>query len=177
MTIKRPLAKVLRVHVTQETIDRAIPKESTVCMIAEAIKLAFDGASNVSVDMQTCRVTDKKRGLRYIYVTPRAAGLALLQFDAGIKPEPFSMILKNGRVLNANKKKKHKGLERVSLRRMKGDDVIPVGGREPPRIGKGLSALKRRRVFGVRLPSGPIGKQLLEAEALSQSRVDDKQVP
>jgi len=168
MTAKRkPRAKVIRVNVTQEAIDRAVPKESTVCMIAEAIKDAFEDASNVSVDLQTCRVTDKKRGLRYVYVTPRAAGLALLQFDAGIKPAPFSLTLKGGHVLRAGKKKTpgEDGLGKVSLRVGKGTRVERVGGREPPVIGNGLGRLKRRRVFGMRLPSGPAGEQLLAAEA------------
>jgi hypothetical protein len=70
-------------------------------MIAEAVKLAAPWATNVLVDLQSVRMTDKTRGLRYSYLTPRRGQLALISFDQGKKPKPFTMELAQGAVRRA----------------------------------------------------------------------------
>jgi hypothetical protein len=82
-------APVLKVDVTQEVIDHSVAKDSSHCMIAEAIAVAYPNASFISVDLATIRFTDLTAGFRYIYLTPRHAQAALLDFDQGNKPVPF----------------------------------------------------------------------------------------
>jgi hypothetical protein len=62
-------------------------------MIADAIKTAVPNAQSVSVDLSTIRWTDPVRELRYIYLTPRRAQIALIDFDAGRVPKPFDVQL------------------------------------------------------------------------------------
>ena len=71
-------------------------------MIAEAIKKAIPRATGVSVDLQAIRWTDPDLQLRYVFLTPREAQVALLHFDRGETPEPFTMKLSNAHVLRAN---------------------------------------------------------------------------
>lgn len=77
--------------VTPDVIETAIPKDSGHCMIADALKAAIPTARNVSVDLATIRFTDPKTGRRYIYLTPYPAQQALLDFDQGVPPEPFTV--------------------------------------------------------------------------------------
>lgn len=89
------------VTVDAKTIATAIERNSSHCMIADAVKLAAPWASNVLVDLQSVRMTDKVRGLRYTYMTPRHAQLALIDFDRGVKPKAFKMSLGGGAVRRA----------------------------------------------------------------------------
>lgn len=79
----------LNFPVTAEMIETAIPQNSAHCMIADGLKAARPTARQVSVDLATIRFTDPVSGRRYIYLTPRAAQLALLNFDQGRQPDPF----------------------------------------------------------------------------------------
>lgn len=99
---KTPRGPVIDVKVEPRHIDEAVPRDSGYCMIADAVRAAFPdvapGKNAISVDLQTIRVTDAKRNLRYIYLTPRKAQEALVDFDQGIKPEPFSIRLRGAHV-------------------------------------------------------------------------------
>jgi hypothetical protein len=55
-------------------------------MIAEAIKQAVPRATNVSVDLSTVRWTDPEKKLRYTYLTPRAAQIALPAMTRPCRP-------------------------------------------------------------------------------------------
>src|SRR5215471_8576990 len=79
----------LRIKVTSEHIDTAIPLDSGHCMIADAVKADLPYARSVQVDIATIRFTDPQAGKRYLYLTPPSVQAALLSFDAGLKPEPF----------------------------------------------------------------------------------------
>ena len=148
MTRKKPRGPVLAVSVSKETIARAERAKSRTCMIAEAIKEAYPGASSVSVDIQTCRFTAPEKGLRYVYLTPRMAQVALLDFDQGILPEPFEITLKAAHVVRS-----HQGtkvfkeanpetvdpLAKASTRQIDGSaggrsNPVRVGGRAPPQM-------------------------------------------
>jgi hypothetical protein len=63
-------------------------------MIAEAIHAAAPDLANVMVDIHSIRASDPKRRLRFSYATPRIAALALIDFDQGVMPEPFSFWLR-----------------------------------------------------------------------------------
>lgn len=82
-----------KVAVTTDVIEQSIRADSGHCMIADAIKQQIPGASRVSVDLQTIRFSDRKKGLRYIYLTPPECQAALVNFDQGIDPEPFTFQL------------------------------------------------------------------------------------
>jgi hypothetical protein len=88
-----PNAPFLRVEVSQEIIDRACVKDSSHCMIADSVRACYPWARNITVDIQTVRLSDPERGVRFTYLTPRQAQIALLDFDAGIPAEPFNFTL------------------------------------------------------------------------------------
>ena len=107
MTATRtPRAPQVIVEITDEVIDEAIPRDSSHCMIADALKALVPGASKVAVDLQTIRFSDLKKGLRYTYLTPRVAQVALIKFDQGLKPEPFAFRLRGGQVTRAGRVKR-----------------------------------------------------------------------
>lgn len=91
----------LIIDVQQNDIDTATPQNSGHCMIADAIKRQVPEAHAVSVDLHTIRWTDKKKAIRYEYLTPRPAQIGLLQFDAGDPVEPFSFQIARARITRA----------------------------------------------------------------------------
>ena len=82
------------IRVTQTEIDEGVSRASQSCIVAEAIKHCIPEAKAVAVDLATIRFTDKTTGDRYIYQTPGPAQQTIIQFDQGIKPEPFSFKLR-----------------------------------------------------------------------------------
>jgi hypothetical protein len=95
---RSPRSPRVKIVLTEELIEDSKQRDSSHCMIAEAVKVAHPGASHVSVDLQTIRFTDQAKGLRYTYLTPRAAQVALINFDAGVTPEPLDFMLRGGQV-------------------------------------------------------------------------------
>jgi hypothetical protein len=69
------------IEITPEQHDLAVRSNSGGCLIADALKA--QGFSGVVVDMATIRVSDKKAGKRYVYLTPPDAQHILLAFDQG----------------------------------------------------------------------------------------------
>lgn len=166
MSRKRyPHAPRVTVDVDAATIAASIPRDSSHCMIAEAIKASIPGATRISVDLQSIRFSDPAKRLRYVYLTPRAAQVALIRFDGGHPPEPFSMRLQGGQVTAmspAGRKEPAEDRERRVVRQRElrqaellatqalvseGTGVPParVGGRRPP-----LMTFARRRTYGLR---------------------------
>lgn len=124
----------ITVEVTQDIIDTSAVKDSSHCMIAEAISRTVPNATYVSVDLATIRFTDRAAGVRYIYLTPRGAQQALLEFDDGEKPEAFKFNLRDAHVVAAGTAGRAR-LERASIERNpKGQFNAPirVGGAVPP---------------------------------------------
>jgi hypothetical protein len=148
---RRPRAPKLRVEVTRENIEQSTTRDSSHCMIAEAVKLAFPGAYRVSVDLQTIRFGDAKKRLRYTYLTPRRAQLALVDFDQGVLPEPFTISLRNGQVTASQAAQKrnltNSRLSKAALTVRGTAGMVPdrTGGKPPPKSGHG-----RIRAFGLR---------------------------
>src|SRR6516164_6329046 len=92
-TIQRsPILK--NVKVTTEHRDAAIQNSSSHCMIADAIKEAYPKFTYVAVDVQTIRISDPEKGLRYIYLTPRVCQHALWLFDQGRKNKELVFTLR-----------------------------------------------------------------------------------
>lgn len=79
--------------VTTDMIEESKARHSGHCMIAETIKQTYPHLRGVTADLATIRASDPEKRLRYIYLTPRNAQLALIEFDRGIVPEPFTVTL------------------------------------------------------------------------------------
>jgi hypothetical protein len=81
------------VSVTEQHIEKAMQRNSSHCAVALAIAESVRDAKFIAVDLQSIRFT--RRGLRYCFLTPRAAQACIVNFDQGlrdlIKPFDFSM--------------------------------------------------------------------------------------
>ena len=159
-----PLGPQVKVVVTPENIAIGVRSHSGHCMISEAVRQAFPTAKFVASDIQTIRFTDPERGLRYVYLTPRCAQKALLDFDGGYNPEPFAFMLKKAHVSRAGHRQtgaavqsasrvtkkaefvgNHHTATKLPIEEQKSGFNMPtiVGGRRAPR-------LRLRREFGLR---------------------------
>lgn len=126
----------VEVKVTQDVIDTAQRRDSSHCMIADAIQNTLPNARYISVDLATIRFTDTLAGKRYVYLTPRAAQTALLAFDQGEKCEPFRFLIRSAHVLVTGSARK----ARASLE---------------PQTKDGLKGIPERR-DGLAPPIGPL---------------------
>jgi hypothetical protein len=86
-TINQTRSPILKPIVTEESYERAVQAKSSACLVADAIKTQYPQFSNIRVDVATIRLTDKKRGVRYMYLTPASVAEALLFFDQGWREE------------------------------------------------------------------------------------------
>ena len=150
----------MKIEVTPEIISTALPKESGHCMISDAVHTAAAKKgwkiSKVLTDLQTVRFTDLETKRRYICFTPREGQVALLQFDQGIKPEPFHFRLKPVQIIEKqHRARKAKAGEpgtgaskpRLALRATNGGGYtrpIKHGGRAL------VTSVGQRREFGLR---------------------------
>jgi hypothetical protein len=174
--------------VTAELIQNSVRASSAHCMTAEAAKIAVPGTTKVSVDIHTIRFNDPKRPYRYIYITPRPVAEAILAFDQGITPDPFTCQLKGGTVirqrlrplhkkatrlersLHAKDKRAHKAMNkaRVVIRKKNtGDSPEVVGGHEPP-----MPKLRGPRAFGMKFWGRPSPQMMKILRASGQSVLD-----
>lgn len=160
----RPGSPRIVVEVTKEIIERAEQRDSSHCMLAEALKAAVPGAQRVSVDLQTIRYTDPQRRLRFVFLTPRQGQLALVGFDQGMHTDPFTMHLRGAQVVKVGDPNKPRPPSttppmpeggQVEFRQGTGraPTAIPeiVGGRTPPRGAlSNITNRGKRRAFGLR---------------------------
>jgi len=142
----------IKAPVTQDIIDRAVPRDSGHCMIADAIRAIRPDAIFVAVDLATIRFTEGDR--RYVYLTPRTGQRALIAFDHGEKIEPFNLRLENAHVLQAGHGARRKPAE---LKGTRGAGVpVRVNGAPPPagplsNVGTNRGNVTgKRREFGLR---------------------------
>lgn len=82
----------LNVRIAPEAYERAVKSKSGGCLIADQIKDQYPHLSKVTVDMATIRVSDRKDGKRYTYLTPSSAQHLLLSFDQGW-PNPIDEVV------------------------------------------------------------------------------------
>lgn len=94
-----PSAPRVNCAVTEELIRKSVKRDSGHCMIADAIREAVPGATHPAADIQTIRFT--LNGFRYAYLTPRNAQAALIMFDQGEEPPPFTFQLRTGQTTRA----------------------------------------------------------------------------
>ena len=144
----------VRVQVEQGHIDTACRKDSGHCMVADAVEAAVPDATSIKVDLQTIRWSDKKKGRRFYYLTPRIAQMALLYFDMGVSPEPFAFQLRDAQsvALGATRVKEHARIVNphggTSTR--SGVTPVKVGGKAPPVAALAHSNRGNARGFGMR---------------------------
>lgn len=86
----------VKIQVTAENIKQACKADSRHCMIADAISAQLPGVRNISVDLMNIRWSDPSTGWRYIYLTPKPAQYALVDYDMGLPIEPFSFQVRSG---------------------------------------------------------------------------------
>ena len=151
-------APALKIEVTQAVIDRAIQRSSSHCVIADAIKENVEWAQFVEVDIQTIRLSDREKKLRYYYLTPRVCQEVIVNFDQGNKIEPFTFKLKSAEAhvrISGNLTENVKEMKRAYNRKRKEllfqntethntSSPSLVGGQAPPKVPNG-----QRRVTGV----------------------------
>jgi hypothetical protein len=133
------------IYVTEDHIEDSIRRSSGHCMIADAIKDSVPGAKRVSADLATIRYTRGEN--RYVFLTPRAAQLALVQFDQGDESiEPFEFRLPQAAQITPVKKSGPRKIQPKA-------DHAPVvrGGRLPPEGPLSNNSRRGRiRRFGLR---------------------------
>jgi hypothetical protein len=147
-------------RVSEEIVIRSEERSSSHCLIAEAVKVALPQFTKVAVDLQTIRVTDPKKGIRYIYLTPRECQLALVNFDQGIHTEPFSFRARVVQVARASvtggKRKPAEPKEPRSPRTGNAGEpkTMLSAGKNPVHIGGKVAPVsvyrKGRRTFGLK---------------------------
>lgn len=93
-TTRRVHSPTLTLDITPEQYERAVKSSSGSCLVADAIKAQYPKLTGINVDMATVRVSDKKIGYRFIYLTPDDSQLALLFFDQGWDRQPGQLIIK-----------------------------------------------------------------------------------
>ena len=161
------------INVTEDDINRALPRNSRHCMIEFGIEHDVPTARRVIVDIQTIRWTDPTRGLRYTFITPAKVLALMLAWDEGHKPKPFSFRLRGAQITTSRAtvsrksgKVKTRAIHKLGRRRpliTKGDAdkrMRPaiVGGEPPP-----LTRFQGNRVFGSRTLAALVGgKDLVE---------------
>ena len=80
---RSPASPALRLDITQENWVKAREASSGGCLIADSIKQQYPNLTSIRVDMATIRATDRKKGLRYTWLTPSAGQELLLAYDQG----------------------------------------------------------------------------------------------
>lgn len=152
------------VHVTKEDIDGGIKNSSSHCMIADAIKRQYGGeATKVSVDLQTIRLSRPAKRERLVFFTPAIAQRRLLEFDAGVDVEPFTLklarpvqVLPMGSTATGRAKRTVSAPRAGQIPTVKGGKALPVGplaGGDKP---SGRNAqIGRRRAYGLRAMAQP----------------------
>lgn len=149
--------------VTPEIITNAVQRDSSHCVIADALKAAVPAARAITVDLQTIRFTDPASERRYVYFTPQGAQVVLVKFDQGIKPEPF--LLKLGRPCQiARAGTGHPGRRKGSS----STTVKKAAGGQPKPLPEGDA----KKVTNVRRDGTPVvlGGKLPPTAALSSTR-------
>lgn len=134
--------------VTPEIINVATVRDSSHCVIADALRAALPQARAVTVDLQTIRFTLPEHGRRYVYLTPPKAQAVLVNFDQEVRPEPFTMRLGYpAQILRAGK-----GTHRKGRGKGKPDATIPPGQRRRVKNQRGDGQPGQPTILGGRVP-------------------------
>jgi hypothetical protein len=147
--MKTPLIdfkRSIRVRVDQDAIDQSMRKSSAHCMIATAIKRQYPRLRNIVVNITQIGMTDPKTGVRSLFLTPRIAQIALLNYDWGKAVEPFKFQAKDPvvRLWKKHSRSDRKGRKKVYKR------LHPTKSRElQPGTLRAKYSIGQRREFGL----------------------------
>jgi hypothetical protein len=153
------------VRIDQAAIERSIRRDSGHCMISTALRQQLPGITGVAVDVATIRWTDPTKRFRFVYLTPRVAQLALIDYDRGINPQPFAFKLHRAVQIARRQRTKATTEPTKPQRRTRRRDAhfAPLGapriqgeghGAQPPVVGGKApppANLSKTRRFGARL--------------------------
>ncbi len=136
------------IRVPDEIIATAKRSNSGHCPGADGLKWTVPHATNISVDLQTVRYSDREKGLRYVYLTPRVLQEFIVGWDAGDEIGGFTYHLAGASIHNiakrqANGRRKPPGKKKVLKPYKPGGVPQTKGGHTPP-LGN------TRRQFGLR---------------------------
>lgn len=155
--MKRRSLRRLHIPVTQEIINNATQRDSSHCVIADAVRAALPDVTRVTVDLQTIRFT-LPGGERVIYLTPASEQALLVNFDQGQKPSPRDMYLSHPIQILPARDRSGESQKRTTVVKHKRRatenhgaqiEVTVEGGKLPPTAA--LSNTRgRRRTFGLR---------------------------
>jgi hypothetical protein len=129
-------ASRVRIYITAEIIKAACMANSRHCIIAEAIAAQLPNVRNISVDMMNIRWSDPEKGWRYIYMTPKPAQYALVDYDMGLEIQPFSFQVRSGLATpmhlgtGKNRKRAHKVPENKILKASDKGTIVHSVGRD-----------------------------------------------
>jgi len=98
-TLKEGHSPTLTASITAENYEKAVSASSGACLAADAFNEKYP-QYRTEVDVATVNVTDKTRGVKYIYLTPPKVGHLLTAFDQGWREEDLPIKI---RVRNAVK--------------------------------------------------------------------------
>lgn len=117
--IKLGHAPFVTIQVTEEIIANAVRSNSAHCVVADAITAYFrehrpEAAAYVAADLQTVRFTNRAKGERYTYLTPRKCQVAIVDWDQGRTPAPFTFTLRDGQTSVAGHTTAENAQRRVS---------------------------------------------------------------
>jgi hypothetical protein len=110
-----------------------------------AIAAAVPHARRIAVDLQTIRWTDKKRGVRYVFLTPHVAQTdVIIPFDQGETCKPVTFKMRPAWISRVGAKRNHtpepeqlKGTGlKVAEDSVPGRKLIPYAGKEPEKRGR-----------------------------------------
>jgi hypothetical protein len=98
----------LFVEVTEEHIREGLEKNSSHCIVAMAIGAALPHCRHISIDLQSCRLTDPKKRLRYTFLTPHAAREIVINTDQGERDKlvPCTFSMKPAIIAQSGKKRR-----------------------------------------------------------------------
>jgi hypothetical protein len=163
------------ISVGQPHIDKALRANSSHCAIAFAIRDAVPHARRISVDLQTIRWTDSRRGVRYCFLTPHVAQQdVIIPFDQGEECKPVTFRMKPAWVTRTGAKRNHTpepnqlrgtGLRvadeqpHISSDRLEETPerkLIPYAGKEPEKQKRGAYKRRPRAMISATKPDGTI---------------------
>jgi hypothetical protein len=124
------------ISVEQKHLDEALRANSSHCAIAMAIKDAVPDARHISVDLQTIRWTNPKKGVRYCFLTPAVAQHGvIIPFDSGLECKPVTFRMKPAFVCKSGAKRRHtpepKQLRGTGLKVAEEQPHIPASNAAP----------------------------------------------
>jgi hypothetical protein len=150
------------IRVEEKHLAAALRANSSHCAIALAIKDAIPDATFISVDLQTIRWSNPKRGVRYCFLTPHIAQTdVIIPFDQGEECKPVSFKMKPAFITRIGAKRNHTPepdqLKGTGLKVAEEPEckLIPYAGKEPEKRGT-YKRRKPRAMISATKPDGTI---------------------